>query len=225
MTITMVKTDRDIHLAVLQELEWDTQVDATEVGVEVDKGVVTLTGTVRSYAKKIAAQEAAQRVAGVLDVANDIQVNVPDGHAPNDTEVAQAIRRALEWDALIDHNKIQSTVSNGWVMLEGSVPYLADRSIAERAIRNLTGVRGVTNNLTVSTPKVAPAMVRHSVEAALERRAEREAERIQVEVAEGTVSLKGRVHNLSEKQAVLGAVGHAPGMRRVEDHLRVDPTF
>jgi osmotically-inducible protein OsmY len=221
----MVKTDRQIHEAVLQELKWDTRVDETEVGVEVDKGIVTLTGTVTSYAKKMAAQEAAHRVTGVLDVANDIQVRVPDGLAHTDTEIALAVRRALEWDALVAHEKIETTVANGWVTLEGSVPFWADRSYAERAVHNLTGVRGVTNRLTISAPTVASATVRHSIEAALERRAEREAERIAVEVKDGTVSLTGRVHNWNEKQAVLGAAGCAHGVRKVEDHLSVDPYF
>lgn len=225
MTLTITKTDREIHQAVLQELKWDTQVDETEVGVEVDNGVVTLTGTVGSYAKKIAAQDAAHRVAGVLDVANDIQVNVPGTMSRTDTELALAVRRALEWDALIAHEKIQSTIANGMVTLEGSVPFWVDRTYAERAVHHLTGVRGVINKLIVNAPTVAPATVRHSIEEALERRAEREAERIQVEVKDGTVFLTGRVHNWNEKQAVLGAAGYASGVRKVEDHLRVDPYF
>lgn len=225
MKLMMAKTDRQIHDAVLEELKWDTQVDETEVGVEVDKGVVTLTGTVSSYAKKIAALEAAHRVEGVLDVANDIQVKVPGTLARTDTELAEAVRQALTWDVLIPHEKIQTTVSNGWVTLEGSVPYWGDRSSVERTIRNLTGLRGVINNLTVSPSKVLTGKVRQSIEEALERRADREAGAIQVEVKEGSVSLTGRVHNWNEKQAVLGAAGYAPGVHKIEDHLRIDPYF
>jgi len=225
MTLTVAGTDRQIHQAVLVELQWDTHVDETEVGVEVDNGAVTLTGTVSSYAKKIAAQNAAHRVTGVLDVANDIQVEVPDELTRTDTEIAHAVRWMLEWDILAAHDKIQSTVTNGWVTLEGTVPFWADRSYAEQAIRNLTGVWGMTNKLTISGPKVATETVRHSIEAALARRADREAERIQVYVEEGTVSLTGRVHNWHEKKAILGAAAHAPGVRKVEDHLRLDPYF
>lgn len=225
MVSTLAKTDRQIHEAVLQELRWDTQVDETDVGVEVDNGVVTLSGTVGSYAKKMEAQEAAHRVAGVLDVANDIQVKLPGTHAPDDTDIAHAVRRALEWDEFVDHEKITSTVMSGFVTLDGNVPFLINRTHAERAVRNLTGVRGVINKLVVSAPKLAPDIVRHSIEVALERRAEREADRITVEISDGTVSLIGRVHNWHERQAVLGAVSHAPGVRRVEDHLRVDPSF
>ena len=225
MTLAMPKTDRQIHEAVLQELKWDAHVDETDAGVEVDNGVVTLTGTVSSYAKKIAVQDAAHCVAGVLDVANDIQVKLPGSIVHTDTDIAQAVRRALEWDTLVAHENIRSTVANGWVTLEGTVPFWADRSYAEKAVRNLTGVRAVTDNLTISAPKVAPETVRQSIEAALERRAEREAERIQVEVKDGTASLTGRVHNWSERQAVLGAAGYAPGVHNVVDHLRVDPYF
>ena len=225
MTLAVAKTDRQIHEAVLQELKWDTQVDETDAGVEVDNGVVTLTGTVSSYAKKIAAQNAAHRVVGVLDVANDIQVKLLGSMVHTDTDIAQAVRRSLEWDALVAHEKIRSTVANGWVTLEGTVPFWADRSYAERAVHNLTGVRAVTNNLTISASPVATETVCNSIEAALERRAEREADRIQVEMKDGTVSLTGRVHNWNERQAVLGAAGYAPGVRKVEDHLRVDPYF
>jgi len=225
MALTLTKTDRQIHEAVLQELKWDSQVDETDVGVSVDSGVVTLTGTVASYAKKMAAQEAAHRVAGVLDVADNILIDVPGVQLRTDTEIAQAVRRALEWDVFLPDEKIETTVSNGWVTLQGTVPFWSDRNYAERAVRNLTGVRGASNNLIVSAPKVAPETVRQSIESALERRADRETERIKVETKDGTVSLTGRVHNWSEKYAVLGAAGHAPGVRKVEDHLRVDPYF
>lgn len=226
MTLTMAKTDHQIQKAVLQELEWDTNVDETEVGVEVNNAVVTLTGMVSSYARKVAAQNAAHRVAGVLDVANDIQVKMPDAQTITDTEIAQAVCRALEWDALVAHENIRSTVSNGMVTLEGTVPFCADRSYAERAVRNLTGVRGVIDLLSVSSSQqVAPEKVRNSIEAALARRSEREADRIRVEVKDGTVFLTGKVHNSSEREAVLGAAGCAPGVRKVEDRLSVDPYF
>lgn len=225
MTLTMAKTDRQIHEAVLQELKWDTQVDEMEVGVEVDRGIVTLTGTVSSYAKKMAAQDAAHRVSGVLDVANDILVKIPNTQIRNDTEIAQAVRKALEWDALLASDTIRTTVANGWVTLEGTVPFLVDRTRAEIAVHNLLGVCGVTNHLEVSAPSVAPETVRHAIEEALERRADREADRIEVQVKDGTVFLTGQVHNWHEKQAVLGAAGYASGVRKIEDHLRIDPYF
>lgn len=219
------KSDSQIQKDVLEELKWDTRVEETEVGVEVDQGIVTLTGTVSSYIKKLAAQEAAHRVLGVLDVANDIQVKVPGGQTLTDTEVAQAVRRALEWDVLVPDKRIRSTVTNGRVTLEGTVDLLREREDAEDTVGRLTGVHGVINRITVTAPKVQAEDIRKKVEDALKRRAEREAERIEVAVKEGTVTVSGRVHSWAELQALIGAVSHAPGVRNIENRLHVDPYF
>jgi osmotically-inducible protein OsmY len=221
----MMKSDSQIQQEVIRELSWDPRVEETEVGVEVDHGVVTLTGTVSSWAKRVAAQEAAHRVAGVLDVANDIKVRVSGELVRTDTDIAQAVRRALEWDALVPHERIQSTVSNGWVTLEGTVDTWAEREDAERAVQNLIAVRGVTDKMTVTAAKrVEPERVREAIENALERRAEREAKRIKVEVSgAGTVTLTGQVHSWAEKRATLAAARFAPGVRSVEDHLELNP--
>lgn len=221
MLQTLVRSDREIHEAVLRELQWDSRVDETEVGVEVDRGIVTLTGTVGSYGKRIAAQEAAHRVSGVLDVANDIRVKIA-GAPRTDTEIAAAVRRAMEWDGFIPQEKITSTVSGGWVTLTGEVPLWADREAAERVIRNLIGVSGVTNNIAVQAAAVNPETIRNSIEEALERRADREARRIEVRVKDGTVALFGKVHTWDEKRAIIGAAGYGPGVRRVEDHLKIE---
>ena len=145
----MTKTDAQVHHDVLEELKWDSRVDETEVGVEVDKGVVTLTGTVTSWAKRMAAEEAARRVIGVLDVANDIKVKIPGGLSRTDTEIAQAVRHALQWDVFVPEEQISSTVSDGWVTLDGTVERWSQRNDAERAVRNLTGVKGVANRIAV----------------------------------------------------------------------------
>ena len=218
-----VKSDTQIHQDVLRELRWDSRVHDTEVGVEVDQGVVTLTGTVESYAKKLAAQEAAHRVTGVLDVADDIRVKVPGSLGRTDTEIAQAVRHTLEWDVLVPDTRITSTVADGWVTLEGSVDLLREREDAERAVRHLLGVRGVQNKLVIRPPTVKPERVREVIEDALERSAEHEVKRIQVLVSDGTVTLTGRVRSYAEKRAVMGAVSHTPGVHTVTDHLRIDP--
>jgi osmotically-inducible protein OsmY len=219
------KTDSQIQQEVLRELSWDPRVEETEVGVGVDRGVVTLTGTVSSWAKRVAAQDAAHRVAGVLDVANDVQVKLPGNLVRTDTEVAQAVRRALEWDALVPHDRIQSTVSDGWVTLEGNVDTWVEREDTARAVQNLLGVRGVTDKLAVRTVKPVQAdRVRAAIEEALARRAEREAKHIQVEVTgAGTVTLTGQVRSWAEKRATLAAARFAPGVRSVEDHLEINP--
>jgi osmotically-inducible protein OsmY len=219
----VVRSDESIHQNVLRELHWDSRVDDTEVGVEVDQGVVTLTGTVESYAKKLAAQAAAHRVRGVLDVANDIRVKVPGSPGRTDTEIAQAVRHTLVWDVLVPDTRITSTVADGWVTLAGSVDWLREREDAERAVRHLHGVHGVQNTLVVRPPTVQPERVREVIEDALERGAAHEAKHIQVRVSDGVVTLTGHVRSYAEKRAVMGAVSHAPGVHTVQDHLRIEP--
>ena len=224
-TITITKTDTQIQQDVLRELRWDHRVAETEVGVEVHDGIVTLTGTVDSFAKKLAAREAAHRVAGVLDVADDVEVKLPGVFTRTDTDLARAVRHALEWDVFIPDTQIRSTVANGWVTLDGTVQALLDRDDAERAVRRLQGVRGVINNILVNAPKIDPARIRKSIEETLERRAEREADRIDVRVLDGKVTLDGRVHSFPEKEAILGTVRNAPGVKAVTDNLRIEPYF
>jgi osmotically-inducible protein OsmY len=215
------KSDSQIQQDVLRELKWDPRVEETEVGIEVENGVVTLTGNVSSWAKKFAAQEAAHRVYGVLDVANDIAVKAPGTLPVTDTDIAQAVRRTLEWDVFVPHEQITSTVSNGWVTLAGNVELWNDREAADRAIRNLQGVRGVTNTITVTPPKASSLEVRRAIEGALERRAEREAKKIHVEVSDGTVTLTGTVQSWQEKEAVASAARFTPGVQSVDNQLRI----
>jgi osmotically-inducible protein OsmY len=223
MTGTAARSDAEIHKHVLEELKWDSRVDETEIGVAVNDSIVTLTGTVSSHGKKMAAQEAAHRVAGVLDVANDIRILIPDRSVRTDTDIAHAVRQALLWDVLIPGDQITSTVTNGWVTLEGVVSRWSYRQYAEHAMRNLEGVRGITNRIKISTSQVNAQTIQRTIQEALERRAGREADRIQVLVKDGSVSLIGTVHSALEKTAILGAVGHAPGVVVVEDHLHIAP--
>ena len=222
------KSNNQIKNEVLRELWWDSRIgwhDVEELDVAVHEGVVTLTGTVTSYAKKMAAQEAAHRVAEVLDVANDIEVKPTREQIRTDTEIAEAVRGALKWDALVPDENITSDVSDGWVTLEGRVHALREREDAERVVRRLLGVRGLSNRIVVIPVKVKPHELRADIEAALERRADREAERIRVEVSDGTVDLWGRVHSWQERRAVVGSISHAPGVSTVNDHLCIDPYF
>jgi osmotically-inducible protein OsmY len=217
------KTDAQIHRDVIDELRWDSRVDETEVGVEVDQGVVTLTGTVTSWAKRMAAQEAARRVVGVLDVANDIKVKFPGGLSRTDTEIAQAVRHALEWDVYVPEASVSSTVTDGVVTLDGTLDRWSQRIDAERAVRNLVGVKGVVNRIQVKPPAVPAGTVRSVIEQTLERRAEREAKRIQVDVRDGVVTLTGPVHSWAERKSVVAAARFTPGVQGVEDRLVVQP--
>jgi osmotically-inducible protein OsmY len=219
------KTDAQIQTDVIDELKWDTRVKATAVGVEVAGGVVILTGTVDSWGARFAAKEAAHRVSGVRDVANDIQVKVPGSHERSDTDIAQAVRAALEWDVLVPHERIRTTVSRGLVTLEGKVDYWSQYDDAARAVRNLAGVRQVDNLISVepTSPQVSPETVRGAIEGALERHAEHAAKQVRIAVTDGKVILSGEVPSWAERQAVEGAVRGTPGVRKVESEIRIHP--
>lgn len=219
---TLVKGKHSLHQAVLDELRWDRHVDETEIGVEADDGVVTLTGTVESLAKKMAAVAAVHRVPGVRDVADEISVRVPGAKVRTDQEVAAAVRTALEWDAILPHENIGTTVQDGWVTLLGSVPAYTDKMRAARIVAELWGVRGVTNKLNITEPLVDAQRIRLDLEVVLERRAEREARRINVDVQNGHVDLSGGVHSWAERSSILSAVEHTPGVREVRDFLFID---
>lgn len=219
------KTDYEIKQQVLRELKWDSRIGWAQIGVEVHNGLVTLSGAVDTYAQKTAAQQAAHRVASVLDVANEVDV-IPTGTlAHTDQEIARAVRHTLEWDALVPDQRIQSTVSDGWVTLEGDVDVWREREDAEKSVLRLTGVVGVINKITIVPRDLDPDELRQEIELALETRADREADRLRIEVKNGAVELWGRVHSWQEKRAVLGSVGHLPGVMAVKEHLRIDPYY
>ena len=223
MSLATMKSDTEIQQDVLKELKWDPRVEPTEVGVQVDQGVVTLTGTIGSYAKKLAAKEAAHRVLGVHDVANDLVVALPRAFERKDQDIAHAVRHALEWDVLVPDDRIHSTVSQGWVTLEGEVDRWSQRYDAERAVEHLSGVKGVNNKMTVR-PTIRPSAekLRASIEEALDRQAHREASRLGIGVQDGVVTLTGSVHSWAEKNAVHNVVCFAPGVRRVDDRLTIN---
>src|ERR1700730_6397552 len=150
-----IRTDEQIQTDVLEELKWDTHVRPNEIGVVVKDGIVTLTGWVDSYLKKIHAEEATSRVRGVLAVANDIEVRLPSSAERTDADLAAAVLNALKWDAAIPPGTLNVTVSKGWVTLKGEVEYAFQKRDAERAVQHLTGVRGFSNLILVK-PRVTP---------------------------------------------------------------------
>lgn len=214
--------DNRIQQRVLEELKWDPQVDPKDVGVEVDNGVVTLTGTVESYPMKFAAEDAAKRVLGVKAVANDIEVKLPHEMVRTDTGIAQAAANALEWNTRVPHERIKVTVRDGWVTLEGDVDYEFQKEAAERSIRDLTGVKGVTNLIKVIAPaRVSPGEVKSRIEDAFERMAELDARRIDVEARDGKVILRGTVRSWFEREEAEDAAWAAPGVSDVENQITV----
>jgi osmotically-inducible protein OsmY len=218
-----VKTDTRVRSDVLSEIAWDPFVKDVPVNVSVQQGVVTLTGQAQSMAKHLAVVDAVHRVQGVLDVVDEMTVAPAPATVKNDDDVAHAVREALQWDAFLPDERISTTVAGGVVTIRGTVPSWSNRLDAERCVQRLNGVRSVVNRIMVEPPSADSGTIRLQIERALERRAEREARRISVAVVDGTVTLSGSVHSWADRNAIERIAGNAPGVRRVEDRLVVDP--
>jgi osmotically-inducible protein OsmY len=222
MSTTMTRTDEEIQREVLDELKWDARVLPNEIGVAVKDGVVTLTGSVDTYIKKWAAEDAALRVRGVKAVANDIEVHLPTDAKRTDADIAAAAARALEWDTLIPAGKVKAKVSKGWVTLEGEVEWHYQKDEAERAVRRLSGVLGVSNLITVKPMTPSSSELKQKIESALVRNAELDAQRITVEAHPGgKVVLKGTVRSYAEKQQAEHAAWSAPGVTSVDNRITI----
>ncbi|MCA2984662.1 BON domain-containing protein [Gemmatimonas sp.] len=212
--------DLQITEQVRRELEWDPSVRDNEIAVSVRSGVVTLGGTVDSFAVKANAARAAERVRGVQAVADELHVVIPTAHVRSDTDIAHAVVSALKWNVQVPADRIKVRVDEGWVTLDGTVTWEFQRKAAARTVRELTGVHGVRNLLTLQT-SASPADVRHRIEDAMKRQAELEAADIAVEVVDGCVTLKGRVHSSFARGLAEQAAWSAPGVAAVDDRLKL----
>jgi len=210
--------DENTQRNVLEELKWDTHVQPNEIGVVVKNGIVTLTGWVDSYLKKIVAEEAAHRVLGVKAVANDIEVRLPSSAERTDADLAAAVLGALRWDAAIPAGKVEVTVSQGWVTLKGEVDHYFQKRDAEPAIERLSGVRGVSNLLTVK-PQLVPQDLKSQIQKALVRNAQTDASRITVELQGSEVILRGTVRSYAEKKAAEETACSASGVTEVHNRM------
>ncbi len=217
-----VRTDEEIQRDVLAELDWDPEVEVTDVGVEVDDGVVTLTGTVDSFLKKWAAERAALRVEGVRAVVNHLEV-VPRGvGVRTDTDIARAVATALEENPSVPADRIKVRVEEGRVTLEGEVDWHYQRREAEDAARRVAGVKSVINLITVRQPSVSPDTIKERIEQAFVRNAELDAENIQVRVENGGhVILTGTVRSWAERKEAEEAAWRSPGVTKVTNMIRV----
>lgn len=219
----MFHSDSDIQRKVGDELKWDPSLEDDDIAVAVRDGVVTLAGYVKSYLDKWRAERVASRVKGVKAVANDLEVRLPSSSSRSDPEIARAAVDALKWNIGVPHDRVKVRVEDGWVTLEGDVDWYYQREAADRAVRSLTGVKGVTNLITVRS-RPTPSDVKQKIKDALQRGAQFDADRITVEVEGHTAILRGTVRSYSEFKDAERAARNAPGITDVENELIVDPT-
>ncbi|MBN9012805.1 MAG: BON domain-containing protein [Rhizobiales bacterium] len=213
-------TDSQLRQDIIDEFEFDPTFDGEHIGVAVDKNVVSLTGHVTSYAQKVAAIEAARRVKGVHAIAENIEVRYPFQAKIADDQIAKRAMDILKWDVLVPET-IDVLVQDGWITLSGTVNWYYEKTAAEDDVRKLSGVSGVTNNITIK-PHVEASNIKTKIELALKRHAEVEANAIRVSVQNGNkVVLDGKVDNWDERRAVENAAWSAAGVAFVEDHLTI----
>ena len=215
-----MKNDSQTRQDVLDELMWDPSISEKAIGVAVKDGIVTLAGFVESYAQKYNAERAAERVSGVRGVVEELAVNIPSTTGRSDAEIAQAAANALEWDIEVPED-VKVKVERGWLTLEGNVQWQFQKTAAERAVRFLTGMRGVSNFISVKPKLASPMEVSSKIKDALRRKAEADADRVTVETRDGKVTLRGTVRSFVEREDAENAAWSAPGVSEVEDRIVV----
>ncbi|HEY8257463.1 MAG TPA: BON domain-containing protein [Gemmatimonadales bacterium] len=220
-----MRSDKDIRTDVVAELNWSSSVRDEDIAVAVKDGVVTLGGTVDDYAQRYAAERAVEKVNGVRAIANDLTVKLPGALQRSDSEIAHAVVGALTWNTQVPSNRITASVTNGWVTLEGKVAWQFEKQAAERAVRYLTGVKGLTSLITIEVKAPSPEDLKERIRSSLRRQAELDALQIKVETVGSKVTLRGTVRSLAERRDAERAVWNAPGVTQVDDALVVAAPF
>jgi osmotically-inducible protein OsmY len=217
-----MRSDSDIRRDVEDELRWDPDIDDTDIAVNVNNGIVTLAGFIRSYVQKYQAEAAAKRVAGVVGIVNDIEVRLPDIDERPDPDIVRDAIARIKSELPYSWDGIRVIAGNGWLTLEGEVEWNYQRERAEEAVRRVRGIKGVTNRIVVK-PRVAPTEIRRKIEEALRRAAEVDASRISVEAVGSEVILRGTVRSWAERQEAERAAWSAPGVANVDNRIIVSP--
>lgn len=214
-------TDSELQQDVIAELKWEPAVNATSIGVEVKDGVVTLVGEVSSYAEKLAAEQAAQRVHGLRALATEITVKLASSHQRSDSDIAHTVANVLSWTVWVPEKSIKVTVEHGRVTLSGIVDWQFQKQAATESVRLLLGVTGVNNQIAVK-PRLSANMVVADIEAALKRSALADAKEISVSIKGNDVTLSGKVHSCREREAVAASAWNTPGVHSVLDKMTLD---
>jgi len=217
-----MKTNEDLRKDVMDEIKWDPQVKdvSNQISAVAKEGIITLSGVVDSYGKKMAAERAAQRIAGVKIVASDIEVD--SVRRKTDSEIAEAVESALHWNSSINNDQVKVLVNDGLVYLDGTVDWEYERKLVQRSVENLVGVRGLVNNISITPKPLHTKGIKESISEVFKRNAVIDASSIVIETTGSNVILRGKVRSWVEKKEAEEVVWSFPGVLMVDNQIEVD---